>query len=430
MEVRHKKLWRLGAITMAGVLLLGACGSDKDEESTSTDTAADDAGADAGGDTASGDKVIKIGLIAPLSGDLSALGLGMRNSVQLAVDQANESGELGDWTIEFVPEDDTAKPEVGAQVAAKMASDDAVVGVVGTLNSSVALSVQPVLDKAGIVMISPANTNPALTQGDDPANPKRPYEHYFRVATTDAIQGPFAAAYAKEIGKVNAAVIHDNKAYGKGLAEAFAKQFEADGGKIVATEVINPDDKDFNAVISKIKDLNPDLIYYGGEYPQAGPLSNQAKAAGLNVPVFGGDGIYDGKYIELAGDTSAGDLATSVGAPPEKLDTAKDFIAAYEAAGFDDGYSAYGPQAYDAANVIIESVKTAMEGRDAVDDEAKAAILEAVQAASITGATGAIAFDMYGDNTTKILTVYKVDTSTKPEDAGKLTWVDVKTGEF
>lgn len=123
MEVRHKKLWRLGAITMAGVLLLGACGSDKDEESTSTDTAADDAGADAGGDTASGDKVIKIGLIAPLSGDLSALGLGMRNSVQLAVDQANESGELGDWTIEFVPEDDTAKPEVGAQVAAKMASD-------------------------------------------------------------------------------------------------------------------------------------------------------------------------------------------------------------------------------------------------------------------------------------------------------------------
>src|SRR4051812_27866257 len=151
-------------------MVLSACGSNKDEGKTSA----------ASGST----NTAKIALIAPLSGDLSALGLGMRNSVDLAVRQANDAGKIKGWKIEFDPEDDTAKADTGAQVATKVAGDPAMVGVVGTLNSSVAQQVQPILNKANILMVSPANTNPTLTQGADPNNKARPFQSYFRVCTT------------------------------------------------------------------------------------------------------------------------------------------------------------------------------------------------------------------------------------------------------
>ena len=155
--------------------------------------------------------------------------------------------------------------------------------------------------------------------------------------------------------------------------------YKAAGGKIVAAETINPDDKDFSAVISKVKAAKPDAVFYGGEYPQAGPLSQQAKAAGLDVPLMGGDGIFDPAYIELAGKTSEGDLATSVGAPTESLDSAKEFVADYEAGGYKEPYGAYGAQSYDAANAIIEGLKVSL--KDAAD-------VKSARAATITDRQG------------------------------------------
>ena len=290
------------------------------------------------------DKVAKIGVIAPLSGDLSALGLGIQNSVDLAIQQANESNAIPGWTLELAAEDDEAKPDVGKNAATKLAGDDEVVGVVGTLNSSVSQSVQPVLAAANIAQVSPANTGPTLTMGAGPGQPRSaPYPNYFRTCTTDAVQGPFAAKYLlRRRGIKKVATIHDKKAYGQGLVAAFTEEYKAGGGEIVAAETINPDDKDFSSVITKVKGANPEAVYYGGEYPQAGPLSQQMKAAGLNVPLMGGDGIFDPAFIELAGKTSEGDLATSVGAPTETLASAKTFVAAYEAAGFKEPYAAYG----------------------------------------------------------------------------------------
>ena len=134
-------------------------------------------------------------MIAPLSGELSALGKGIEYSADLAVEQANEK-----WTHPGLqagaagrgrPDD----PQLGAQAATKLAVDPEVIGVVVTLNSSVSQSVQPVLDQAGIVQISPANTADSLTKGEDLANPKRPYQTYFRTCTVDALQGPYAARY-------------------------------------------------------------------------------------------------------------------------------------------------------------------------------------------------------------------------------------------
>lgn len=398
------------ALLAIGGLVLAGCGSDDEEGGGDED----------GGSAAT--KTVKIGLISPLSGSLSALGLGMKNSADLAIKQANAAKKVKGWNIVFAPEDDTAKADVGAQVATKLASDSEVAAVIGTLNSSVALQVQPILSRANIAMISPANTGTSLTMGDDLANKKRPFQNYFRVCTNDAIQGPFAADYAyKTLGAKTAVLIHDKKAYGQGLTGEFKKRFEASGGKVLGTETINPGDQDFSGVVSKIKPLNPAVVYYGGEYPEAAPLSNQMKQAGIKVPLMGGDGIYDATYIKNAGANANGDLATSVGAPPEKLDSAKKFLDDYKAAGYAEPYSAYGAQAYDAANAIIDALAEVLEGEDAITDTVRKEIIEAIQDTDLKGVTGNVKFDEFGDTTSRLLTVYKVEGG---------AWKDVQSGEL
>lgn len=393
----------VGVALVAASLAFAGCGSRAETGSSSGGTAG---------------KVATIGVIAPLSGDLSALGLGIRNSVDLAIRQANEANAIPGWTLKLSAQDDQATPDVGKNAATKLSSDDTVVGVVGTLNSSVAQTVIPVLASASIVQVSPANTNPTLTQGEDLSVPKRPYPNYFRTCTTDSVQGPFAAQYLFESGIKKVATIHDKKSYGQGLVQAFTAAFEKLGGTITDAETINPEDKDFSAVISKVKTTSPEAVYYGGEYPQAGPLSKQMKAAGLNVPLMGGDGIYDPNFIKLGG--TDGDLATSVGAPVDTLASAKEFVSAYNAAGFSEPYAAYGAYAYDAANAIINSLKVSL--KDATDAKsARQATIDAMASVSFDGATGKVAFDEFGDSLSRVLTVYKVVGSEwKPEKTGEL----------
>ena len=204
------------AAILAGALGLTACGTNRQEGSS---------GGGAGGsscDTSKGTLVI--GMVAPLSGGLSALGLGMSHSADLAVDQANQKCTVPGYALAFQAEDDQATPQVAGQAATKLASDPNVVGVIGTLNSSTSQTVQPILADRSIVQISPANTNPTLTLGEDPiASPKRPFASYFRVATTDLIQGPFGAQYLiQKAGKKSIAVIDDGKTYGAGLAATFS----------------------------------------------------------------------------------------------------------------------------------------------------------------------------------------------------------------
>jgi branched-chain amino acid transport system substrate-binding protein len=405
-----KRRWRSSVIVLLPLLLAAGCGGGDEEET--------------GGGASQATKVVKIGVIAPLSGDLTATGTGIRNSVELAIRQANDKNRVPGWRIELAAEDDAAKPDVGAQAAAKLASDAAVVGVVGTYNSSVALQVAPVLERANIVQISPANTNDTLTRGQNfKTSPTRPYKNYFRTATLDSLQGGFAADYAYTDLRIrNVAIVHDKKAYGQGLADSFRAQFEKNGGKIVATETINPGDKDFAAVLSKIKPLNPDMIFYGGEYPEGSLISNQAKGPqALRIPVMGGDGIVDPTYGKTAGAAANGDFGTSVGAPPEQQASAKQFLDDYKAANFRESYSSYGALAYDAANAIISALPTALGSANAVDDSVRRKVMEAVGKVDFGGASGKVAFDSFGDNVTKTLTMYKVENGEfKP----------VKTGEF
>ncbi|MGW5372924.1 branched-chain amino acid ABC transporter substrate-binding protein [Streptomyces sp. NPDC004009] len=396
--MRQRSLIAITAALAAGALTLTACGS-RDSG---------DKGSDSGN---GGGTTVVIGVDAPLTGDLSALGLGIRNSVDLAAKQANKKNYVKGVTFKIEAKDDQAQPSSGQTNATGFVGQKDVLGVVGPLNSSVAQSMQKVFDDAKLVEVSPANTSPDLTQGPDWRKSKtRQYKSYFRTATTDAIQGPFAAQYVfNKAKRTKAFVIDDKKTYGAGLAGTFTDEFKKLGGKIVGTEHINPDTKDFSAVATKVKNSGAQVVYYGGEYPQAGPLSKQIKAAGAKVPLVGGDGIYADDFIKLAGASGTGDLATSVGAPVETLDSAKEFVNNYKAAGYKEAYAAYGGYSYDSAWSIIEAVKKVVDDNGGkLPSDARAKVTAAMQNVSFDGVTGKVSFDEYGDATNKQLTVYSV----------------------
>ena len=398
----------LQSVTVLGALLLVVAGCSRDS---------------GGGSAQEEKKTVKIGVIAPLTGNLSELGLGIKNSVDLAVRQANEKGTVSGYEIVLAAEDDAADPATGANAANKLASDPQVAAVVGTLNSSVAQSVAPVLSKANITQISPANTNPTLTRGPKPDTaPKRIWPTYMRVATTDAFQGPFAADYALGDGGFKSAfVIHDKKTYGQGLAEAFAKRFEEKGGTIAGRETVNENDRDFGAVVTQVIGSKADMVYYGGEYPAAGPLAAQLDERGFKGPLMGGDGIYASDFFKGAGDKGEGTLATSIGEPVSELESAKQFVTDYQAAGFKESYSAYGAQSYDAANIILQGLAKALPNAQSVE-AARPDIVKTVGATSgFKGVTGEHTFDEFGDTSNRALTVYKA--------TGK-EWTPVFSGAF
>ncbi|MEU1039324.1 branched-chain amino acid ABC transporter substrate-binding protein [Streptomyces sp. NPDC005551] len=408
--MRQRSLIAITAALAAGALTLTACGSRDDDGGSDSDN---------GGGT-----TVTIGVDAPLTGDLSALGLGIKNSVDLAAKTANKDKLVDGVTFKVEALDDQAQPSSGQQNASQFVADKNVYGVVGPLNSSVAESMQKVFDDAKLVQISPANTGPGLTQGADWQKKKvRTYKSYFRTATTDAIQGPFAAQYVyNDAKKKKVFVIDDKKTYGAGLAATFTEEFKKVGGKVVGSDHIDPDTKDFSAVATKVKNSGADVVYYGGEYPQAGPLSKQIKASGAKVPLVGGDGIYDPTFIKLGGAKSTGDLATSVGAPVEELPSAKEFVADYKEAGYKEEYAAYGGYSYDAAWAIIQAVKQVVEDNDGkLPSDARAKITAAVQNVSFDGVTGKVSFDEFGDATNKQLTVYAVENG---------AWKAVKSGTY
>ena len=377
-----------------------------------------------GGGGGGASSTLKIVSSLPMTGSSLTQTQTIVNAMQLRLEQVEYKACGGKYTIEYEAWDDASAalgqwdPAIETENANKAAADASIIAYLGTFNSGAAKLSIPILNQAGpLTMISPANTNPALTKGPDG---KRLFDTYFRTCTTDAVQGPFAAQYLLGAGIKSVATIHDKKTYGQGLVDAFTVEFKKGGGTVVAAETIGENDKDFSAVISKIKPNSPAAIYYGGEYPQAGPLSQQMKSQGLSVPLMGGDGIYDPKYVELAGATANGDLSTSVGAPTESTEAGRKFLDQYKAAGFAEPAAAYGGYAYDAAKAIIEAAKTAL--KDAKDvKSARAAELTALGKVSFDGVTGKVAFDEFGDTTSKILTVYKVD-------GGK--WIASKTDTF
>jgi branched-chain amino acid transport system substrate-binding protein len=354
--------------------------------------------------------IVKIGVLAPLDAGLTEFGKGIRNSVQVAVDQANARKAIPGWTIQLEAVNDSSDPAVGAAGAATLVADPAVIGVVGTYNSGVALQALPVLSPAHLALVSPANTLPDLTLGTDPANPARPFDSYFRMVASDARQAPFLAKSARKLGVKTVAIVSETKAVSKGLADAFSDSFTKLGGRVTVQKVV-PDGAtapDFNEFLSSAIEPKLDMIFFGGEYQVAATLRKAATAKGFKKPIMGGDGIKDPAYISGAGKLSKGDLASTVGVPAAKLKTAAKFFAAYAKAKFDTGPTDYGPYAYDAANLIIAAAKRELAGKSGIPSDARQQLVAALQGVHAKGVTGPLGFDAFGDTKNRIFTLYRV----------------------
>lgn len=404
--MRHRSLVILTSVLTTGALTLTACGSRDD-----------------GGNKNSGKKTeIIIGVDAPLTGQNSATGLGIQGGVQIAVDDANKNNTVPGVTFKVQALDDKAIPASGQQNATALVGNDKVLGVVGPLNSGVATQMQQVFATANLVEISPSNTAPELTQGKNWQTSKsRPFKTYFRTATTDALQGGFAAEYAATtLKKKNVFVVDDKQTYGAGLAKLFKAGFTKSGGKVAGEDHVNTGDTDFSALVTKIKNSKADLVYYGGQYDESEKLTKQLKDGGAKVPLFGGDGMFSDTYIQTAGKTSEGDLATSVGQPVDSLPSAADFIKKYKASGLKGDYGTYGGYSYDAATAIIKAIGNVVKDGK-IPDGARAKIVDEVQKTKFDGIAGPVSFDEFGDTTNKQLTVYQVV-------SGK--WKAVKSGTF
>ncbi|HEY5506544.1 MAG TPA: branched-chain amino acid ABC transporter substrate-binding protein [Coriobacteriia bacterium] len=364
-------------------------------------------GSTAGTPAATGATKVTIGIGAPLTDGAVALGKGMVRGANLAIEQANATQEVKDLklTIASVEGDDKGDPTTGGNVATQFASNPTLVGVMGHLNSGVTRVAVKIYNAANIVQVSPANTAVDLTQMG--------MKNYFRVCANDAVQGPAGADYAfKTAGKKKAFVVDDSTPYGVGLADEWSKQFIADGGAVAGREKTSDKDTDFKSLVTKIKAAGPDIVYYGGIYNSGALLSKQLKEGGVNVPLMGGDGLFDPAYIKLAGAANAkGDLATSVGLPTDQMPKGQEFIAAYKVKYPSDEIAAYDAYSYDAANAIIKAIISVAKsmGADKVATTAgKQAIIAAVAKTNFEGVSGTVSFDANGDTTNKAITTYIV----------------------
>ena len=369
-------------------------------------------GDDAGGNGAGATPVtVVIGVDAPLSGGLASFGTGIRNSADLAARTANRTGHVPGvkFTIEAL--DDEAAPAKGRLNAARFVADKQVLGIVGPLNSGVAQEMQEPLAQAGLVNVSPANTNPMLTLGPDWAQgtKARPHPTYFRTVATDVDQGPVAARYLHgEAGKRKLYVVDDNSSYGTTLTTGFTAELTRLGGTVVGAGHVTPQQGDFTEITSKIRASGADAVYFGGDYLTAGPLSQQLKQAGARIPLMGGDGIFDQQFL-TTNTQAEGDLATNIGVPAESLTAGGTFLTSYRDAGYPETAGPYGPYAYDATWAVIEAVKAVVRANGGtLPEDARAKMPRTMAGLGFDGVTGRVAFDAYGDTLNRGLTVYAV----------------------
>jgi len=343
---------------------------------------------------ASGEQVVRIGSAAPLTGNQAHIGKDNESGTRMAIDDANTKGiVIGGHKIRFelISEDDQADPKTATIVAQKLV-DDKVNGVIGHLNSGTTIPASKIYNDNGIAQISPSATAVNYTaQG---------FKTAFRVMANDAQQGKVLGEYAaKNLSAKKIAVIDDRTAYGQGLADEFIKAAQASGAEIVAHEYTNDKAVDFTAVLTSVKGKQPDLLFYGGMDPQAGPMSKQIKALALNVKFMMGDGGYTPEYIKLAGDAAEGSYASLPGVPLNKMPGGKEFetrfVAKYQP------IQLYAPYCYDAVNVMI----AAMQKADSVEP---AKYLPELAKISLDGITARIQFDEKGDLLGGAITMYQV----------------------
>ena len=332
--------------------------------------------------------VIRIATQSPLSGGQAALGEAIKLGVLLAGERSKTTFESLGFRAEVVAFDDKASPGVGVANARQLVADPDILLVVGHLNSGVAIPASEIYRDAELAMISPANTNPVITD--------RGFPNVNRVIGRDDVQGVAAARFAKERLSVRSAyVIHDGTQYGQAAAEFFRAGATQFGLNVIGFEWTT-EKRDFKLIIANVKAKDPDLVYFGGIYDQAAPLFKQAREAGLRATFFGPDGMDSSDLVKVAGQSVVGLYYTAAAGPATINPGAKGFIAEFQSR-FGRAPEPYAAEAYDAAVVGFRAIEVAMRNagdRRPTRSEVAAAVrkLQAIQ-----GVTGAIEFDEKGD---------------------------------
>lgn len=381
------------AVAMAA-MVLAACGK-KEEPPAPAAAPAPSASAPAAA-PAGATVTVRIGHAGPTSGPIAHLGKDNELGARMAVDELNAAGfKIGDATAKFelLAEDDAADPKQGTAVAQKLADSQAH-GVVGHLNSGTTIPASKIYNDAGIPQISPSATNPRYT--------RQGYNTTFRVVADDVHLGGTLGRYAiNELKAKTVVVIDDRTAYGQGVAEEFSKAVKAAGGTVAGHEFTTDKSTDFNAILTKLKGLQPDVLFYGGMDAVAGPMLRQAKQLGLNVKFMGGDGICTNELSKLAGDALADDMVicAEAGGVDGDLKPGLDKFKEEFQKKFNVDVKLYAPYVYDAVMVMANAMQKAGS-----PDPAK--YLPELAKIEYKGITGNIAFDEKGDIKNGALTLY------------------------
>lgn len=332
--------------------------------------------------------VIKIASQSPLSGGQSAVGTGIRNGAELAIEQLG--GNLRDmgYDLQFVPFDDQASPDVGVANAQQIVADPAILALIGHYNSGVAIPSSEVYNQNNLVMVSPANTGPAVTDRGLPT--------VNRVVGRDDLQGPTGAQFAASLDGVSAVyVLHDTTAYGQGVAEYFRQEAEAQGLTVLGFEGTE-ERANFDSLLQPILALAPDLIYMGGIYDQWGIFAGQARAAGYGGLFLGPDGLDSPELVELAGEGIVGSYYTSVAGPASLYPNAAQFIEDYTAA-YGDAPTPFAAQSYDSTGIVIAALERLAGANGGVVPTREELAAEVRATTNYEGLTGTITFDGNGD---------------------------------
>jgi branched-chain amino acid transport system substrate-binding protein len=329
---------------------------------------------------------VKIATQSPLSGEQSAVGEGIKLGTQLAIDQLKGPIEKLGFKVELVPFDDQAKPDVGVANARNMITDTNILAVVGHYNSGVAIPSSEVYKEVSLVEVSPANTNPLITDRNLP--------NVNRVCGRDDVQGAVGAEFAKGLKVKSAYVIHDKTTYGQSVAEFFRDNAKKHGIQVLGFEGTE-EKSNFDPILTPARAKNPDLIYFGGIYSQAAPLFKQAREKGIKARFLGPDGLDSSDLAKIGGKAVVGMNYTTVAGPVSVYPKAKDFAKAYKDK-FGKDPEPFAAQSYDSTAIALKAIESAIKANGG-KLPSREAVAAAVRKVKHNGLTGNVEFDGKGD---------------------------------
>ena len=326
---------------------------------------------------------VRLAVAGPVTGPNASFGAQLTQGVEQAVEDINKAGGILGQKIEVEVGDDVSDPKQGVSVANKFVGDG-VRFVVGHFNSGVTMPASDVYAENGILFITPSATNPKITD--------RKLWDAFRTCGRDDQQGLVWAELARDKLKgKRIAVIHDKTTYGKGLADAALENMHKFGVKEVLYEGVNTGEKDYSAIVSKIKDANADYLMWGGLHTEGGLILRQMRDQGMKTVMISGDGITDSEFAAIGGPGVEGTLMT-FGPEPRNNPNAKDAVASFQAKGFDpQGYTLY-------SYAAVQILKQAAEKAKSLDPKKVADVMHSGM--PFHTVIGDISYDKKGDRTT------------------------------